>query len=536
MKKKNSTLALFGFILTFLTFQISLSQVTQEWIARYNGPGDSTDQATSMAVDNSGNVYVTGFSYGSGSSSDYLTIKYNQAGDTVWSRRYNGPGNKWDEANAIAVDTSGNVYVTGSSTGSGGIYFYTDYATIKYNSNGGEEWVRRYNGPGNLDDVSYSIAIDRSGYVYVTGGSHGNGTSEDYATIKYNANGSEQWVKRYTDFFGGRAFSVAVDRLGNVYVTGSSWDGGASLDDYLTIKYNSSGVLQWEARYNYMDYFSDAAYGIVIDSSGDIYVNGTRGTIKYNSEGIQQGSLIFGGNGPKSTALDYSGNFYATGFIYGGTSNDYITKKYNAAGVQQWSLFYNGPEDSIDIANCIAVDDYGNAYVTGRIDGSYNLSGDYGTIKYNSQGVMQWIERYDGPVNSYDEAVSIAIDGSGNVYVTGKSIGNETGYDYATIKYSQSTGISQISSGIPENFTLLQNYPNPFNPVTNLEFGISDLGFVSLKVYDILGKEVATLVNEKLSPGKYKVEFDGSGLTSGVYFYRITAGEFTDTKRMLLVK
>ena len=71
---------------------------------------------------------------------------------------------------------------------------------------------------------------------------------------------------------------------------------------------------------------------------------------------------------------------------------------------------------------------------------------------------------------------------------------------------------------------------------TNLEFGMSDLGFVSLRVYDILGKEVVTFVNEKLSPGKYKVEFDGRGLTSGVYFYRLTAGEFTDTKRMKLFK
>ena len=97
-------------------------------------------------------------------------------------------------------------------------------------------------------------------------------------------------------------------------------------------------------------------------------------------------------------------------------------------------------------------------------------------------------------------------------------------------------GINEISNSAPNSFSLEQNYPNPFNPVTNLEFGISDLGIVTLKVYDILGKEVTTLVNEKLSAGKYKVEFDGSGLTSGVYFYRITAGEFTDVKRMMLVK
>ena len=102
--------------------------------------------------------------------------------------------------------------------------------------------------------------------------------------------------------------------------------------------------------------------------------------------------------------------------------------------------------------------------------------------------------------------------------------------------FQSALAVQNISTEIPDEFSLEQNYPNPFNPITNLEFGISDLGFVSLKVYDILGKEVVTLVNEKLSPGNYKVEFDGSGLTSGVYFYKLTAGEFTETKRMMLIK
>ena len=102
--------------------------------------------------------------------------------------------------------------------------------------------------------------------------------------------------------------------------------------------------------------------------------------------------------------------------------------------------------------------------------------------------------------------------------------------------YSDIIGINNISTEIPAKYSLSQNYPNPFNPSTNLEFGVSKLGFVSLKIYDLLGKEVVTLVNEKLNPGKYRVEFDGSSLTSGVYFYRITSGDFTETKRMLLVK
>ncbi len=98
------------------------------------------------------------------------------------------------------------------------------------------------------------------------------------------------------------------------------------------------------------------------------------------------------------------------------------------------------------------------------------------------------------------------------------------------------TGIKEINTNLPDNITLYQNYPNPFNPVTNLEFGIPELGFVSLKVYDALGKVVRTLVNESRPAGYYNVEFDGSDLPSGMYFYKLEAGKFAETKRMILLK
>ena len=97
-------------------------------------------------------------------------------------------------------------------------------------------------------------------------------------------------------------------------------------------------------------------------------------------------------------------------------------------------------------------------------------------------------------------------------------------------------GINTISESVPEQFILNQNYPNPFNPVTHLEFGISKLGFVSLNVYDMLGKEVKTLVNESLLPGIYRYDFDASGLANGIYFYTLNAGGYSDTKKMLLIK
>ena len=107
---------------------------------------------------------------------------------------------------------------------------------------------------------------------------------------------------------------------------------------------------------------------------------------------------------------------------------------------------------------------------------------------------------------------------------------NVTGYSNSTI------GVTTISTEIPVEYSLSQNYPNPFNPVTNLEFGISNYEFVSLKIYDNLGKEIATLVYGNLKPGTYKYNFDASVLTSGIYFYKLETGNFSATRKMLLVK
>jgi hypothetical protein len=98
------------------------------------------------------------------------------------------------------------------------------------------------------------------------------------------------------------------------------------------------------------------------------------------------------------------------------------------------------------------------------------------------------------------------------------------------------TGTENNISVIPEKYSLAQNYPNPFNPVTKINFAIPKQGFVTLKVYDILGREIRSLVNEVKPAGNYSVDFNASELSSGVYFYRIESGSFTDIKRMVLIK
>jgi Beta-propeller repeat len=380
------------FLALFATAMRPPGPVTQAWVARYNGPTNGRDDAKAIAVDGSANVYVTGFSLGAGTFNDYATVKYDSAGQEQWVARYNGPGNGEDDAVAIASDGSGNVYVTGQSLGLGTDY---DYATIKYDSAGQEQWVARYNGEGNGEDDAVAIATDGSGNLYVTGQSLGAGTGSDYATIKYDSAGLEQWVARYNGPVNGYdlATAIAVDSSGNVYVTGQSSGAGTSAD-YATVKYDSAGQEIWAARYNGPGNGPDSPYAIAVDGSGNVYVTGA--------------SL---GSGP---------------------GRDYATIKYNAAGEEQWVARY-----PLSLASAIAVDGSGNVYVTGESSETVSGPVDYATVKYDSAGQEQWVARYNGPGHSDDQADAMAVDSAGNVYVTGGSTGRRTGYDYATIKYVQ---------------------------------------------------------------------------------------------------
>jgi uncharacterized delta-60 repeat protein len=413
--------------------------VYEAWVARYNGPGNNHDEARAIAVDSSGNVYVAGTSYGSGTLSDYATIKYNSTGQQQWVARYNGPENGDEELHAMAVDSAGNVYVTGWSGINNSHY---DCTTVKYNSAGQEEWVARYNAAPGGFAVGEGIAVDGSGNVYVAAG------TPFCATIKYNAAGQEQWVAEY---HGGANHdfpaAIAVGQTGNVYVSGAS--SSCPFDDYLTVEYNSAGQEQWVARYNGPGNNDDKANANAVDTSGNVCVTGESFaygsssdyvTIKYDAAGHQQWLARYdhagGSDRSHALALDNSGNVYVTGEV--GDQNayaDYGTVKYNAAGQQQWVAFYNGPPGNApDVATSVAIDGSGNVYVTGsssRINYCYCESS-YATIKYNSAGQEQWATRYDGTGDDDNEAVAIAVDQLGNVYVTG--IG---GNDFVTVKYGQ---------------------------------------------------------------------------------------------------
>jgi hypothetical protein len=168
---------------SYLTAQI---QIQPEWVRRYDGPADLDDIANDIVTDNDGNVYVTGegdrIPLG---NSDYVTIKYDELGNELWVKRYDGPAGGVDYAWDVGVDEDNNVFVTGVCFDG----INDNYTTIKYDWAGNEEWIGHYNGPGDDFDEALALAVDNNGNVVVTGHSVGAGADQDYATIKYDQEG-----------------------------------------------------------------------------------------------------------------------------------------------------------------------------------------------------------------------------------------------------------------------------------------------------------------------------------------------------------
>ncbi|MHC4388987.1 MAG: SBBP repeat-containing protein, partial [Planctomycetota bacterium] len=270
MSLSRKSISLLVLILAFWLFPVISAQadtVTEEWIVRYDGPGHLDDVAEDMVLDSAGNIYVTGRSEGGGTNYDYATIKYDPNGNLLWVSRYNGDANGSDIAYAMTIDADGNIYVTGESTGSDASRSY-DYATIKYDPNGNEVWVERYNSISDYDEAAHAIAVDSAGHVYVTGETN----YDDFLTVKYEPNGNELWAEVYPNGDDG-AQDIAIDVAGNVYATGASFSSDTN-EDYATAKYDSSGSELWVARYNGPADGYDVARAIAVDTDENLYVTG----------------------------------------------------------------------------------------------------------------------------------------------------------------------------------------------------------------------------------------------------------------------
>lgn len=420
----------------------------QDWAQTYDGAGHGEDSIAGLVADADGNVFATGSVMGQGDSNfDWVTIAYSASGERVWTRTFDGPGQtngtNIDRPRGIALDDTGNVYVTGVSTSATAF----DYLTTKYSPTGAKLWEQRYNGStvdnGNPHDEPVDIEVTNS-RVIVSGVSATNTGAIEIATLLYDLDGN---LLRELRHEGEVARAVKTDTQDNIYVLGDAYKEN-TYNDILLIKYGPNGDLQWEKSYGLAD--ADHAVGMVIDAVGNIYVTGNLTRVdqnyvknivllKYSAGGTLLWSRTYGATVDSfavaaAITLDSQGNPIVAGSVSGG-SLPMLIMYYTVNGDLRWQRAFSAG-DSRDIT-AVAVDSADTIFVTGGRDAQvYGNVDHFTTVSYSNSGVLRWIARHDG---NRAQSTALVVDDEGNVIVGGAA--ND---DTVVVKYGRPDSTSAL--------------------------------------------------------------------------------------------
>ncbi|MEO5675119.1 MAG: SBBP repeat-containing protein [Chitinophagales bacterium] len=442
------------------------------WTKYINGttPG-SEDEAQVCAIDNNDNLLVAGFTKNSGTSGDYTLVKMDAAtGDSLWLRFYDSPTHEYDKAYDMQIDAAGNSYLTGRTDSDPTINSNDEATTVKYSPAGDLLWTVTYAGAGNGADRGSFIQLSEAGNVYVTGRTF-NGTNNDILLIKYDNNGTQQWVRTYNNGFGSEeAKGMLIDGNENIYITGNSASAGDS-SDIVTLKYSSAGDFQWEKRIN--NGGGDEANGITMDLDGNLIITGT--TDADNSAVVNLNT---------------------------------VTAKYNASGNQIWLQSFDGTNHLDDIADAVLADQFGNVYLSMHSNNgsASDLNFDIVIIRYNSDGSQAWQTSWGGSSDTLDAANTLYLLNN-DLFVAGSTWQNNQQRNMLVIKYSMVTGIATTAN----NNETVSVFPDPFNDFIIVT--TTDNSEKQVELQDVTGKlvfqksfsqsQITFPVTEQLTPGIY---------------------------------
>ncbi len=370
----------------------------------------------------------------------------------VWTRQF---GTTADEsAVSIAVDTAGNAYVSGGTTGNldGPNAGDFDAFVSKYSAEGLLLWTRQLG--SSAWDYAYSVAVDSAGNAYICGMTRGdldgrNAGDSDAFIAKYSTEGSLLWTHQFGTVASEYAYSLSVDGAGNAYICGTTRGDlekpNAGVEDAFIAKYSEAGSLLWIHQFGTTE--QEFARSVSVNRTGSVYISGYSGTIgnfdgfvvKYTDAGEQQWMRQFGTSASDfiwGIAVDGADNAYICGYTYGSLGgpiagqNDAFVVKYSASGNLLWSRQLG--TTVVDGAWSVAADEAGNAYIGGYTYG--NLSGpnagnsDAFVAKYSATGALRWKKQFG--TSGTDSAYSTAVDGAGNALVCGATNGNLGGSSF----------------------------------------------------------------------------------------------------------
>jgi hypothetical protein len=519
------------------------SQVYQQWVNRYITTSNYPEVL--FASDKFGNCYC---SYNKDTS--FITVKYNSSGIQQWILSYRYPGSVHMSIYETKIDNAGNFYF-------GGDYTVTDtnhnYLVVKCSPAGNIIWTAIYDSPTHSLDNGTSIAVDNNGNVFEAGtvrvGNNYTGT-----IVKFSSAGTLLWAKKFLEGnqFSSWAGSIIADNSGNCYFLGTK--GGFEGSDTYAVKYNSSGDSLWAREVAYSGIYGSSMPRIKINQQNQLVAVVNRPcTYFYNCPMVWGDVEKFDsvGNILCSASFSYGSTFYIYDFTTDNTGNTYIAASINnytnghaavvKTGINGQPVWVRADSIPYSSFSRIVCDNNSNVYAFGFY--SVNNKYHFRTKKYSTNGDSVWSVLYSYSNTSSELPYGMAIDTAKSIYVMGSSLDNSV-YSMITIKYNQLVGIEKIGTEVPDEFSLNQNYPNPFNPSTKIHFeipfsrGVSEGRGVSVKlvIYDVLGKEINILVNEQLKPGTYEVEWNANEYSTGIYFYKLTADDYTATRKMVLMK
>src|SRR4030095_4393482 len=481
-------------LLLFIVHVITISQVTQEWVRRYNGTSNQYELANSLRLGLNNDIYVYGSTSSTGTSTDILALKYNTNGSLLWQKKFNGYGNSVDQAQGSFLDASDNSYITGYASDTNGII---KIVTLKYDAGGNLMWSNIYLPSIYTQGSGQAVTVDNNSIVYICGFMRRQNSSNSLIVIKYLLSGSIAGTFVYpgTPASTEMPVSICADNAGYVYVLAST-NSISGFNDILILKLNNLLSLQWQNIISGTALGHDIPVQMIMSRDTKLVVAAAMknsgsgfdyGICRFDTSSALMMEYIYNGPGndqdiPYAITVDDTNNIFVTGSSRSADtigSEDYATLKIDPTAFLWWAKRYNGTGSGIDYGTAITLDRSGNVYAGGSTDKGFNRV-EYGLLKYTPQGSLVWIQKYSFQERSEDFIYSVAADNNYNIYVTGISFDSLSDYDIATIKYSQPIGIHQISAEIPSGYQLHQNYPNPFNPMTNVKIQMPNSAFVKL--------------------------------------------------------
>lgn len=359
---------------SFNTHHLRLSS-SEEWTRTWGSSG--SDHGYAVAIDSNGDIYLGGEIEIDGSSNASL-VKYNSLGEYQWDRTWGGAATEY--INSIYTDSLDNVYITGVARSFGISY---DLFIVKYDAIGNLIWNRTW-GSATEDDTGSDLFVDNQGNIFVAGFTSGFGVDgQDFLFVKFNSTGDFQWFETWGGLSDDRAKSIDYDSEGNIFLMGETGSFGMGNSEVGLVCYNSLGILQWNTT--------------------------------WGSSTLDR---------PQDMVVDSNNNIYISGFTYhpdvGTGDNHFFIVKLDNSGIPIWSKIWGSLY--MDLGVGLTLDSLDNVFFLGSTEGYEAGIQDIYLSKFTSEGEREWETVWDS--GDYDYAHDIIIDKSTNdLYIAGESSG-----------------------------------------------------------------------------------------------------------------